>query len=499
MMGVVNVITRNGSGINGTEFSSSYQTTEGMVQERLSMGKKLDNGIDALISFSGLQARGADRFFDFGSSGISGTANGLNGEDVKQGFARLSYKSLSFDFLYGNRHKEDPTSSLLSDPLTRTVLNNPHLQTQLQYNESFANNTLNVLARVFLGQYDFSQSFFLGGEKFRVTGPSSWHGAELRLLSTAITNHQLMMGVEYQNSTSIKQTFQNSATDENLIVTNSAVVRIGVYAQDGWRITDTLSATVGLRYDYNNWIGNRLSPRGALVWQATPKTTFKVLYGRAHRSPNSYERDFSSVAVTGAVNSGLNGETVDTTELVADYQPITNMIVRASAYYWNMHGIITEQFDLATNNFVYQPTPHRIIAKGTELSVDKTWDWGARTRASFGIQDADQHHSHLPNSPYHLGKLNLSVPIPLMKNLRAGYELQYYGKRKTVDGPNTDSYFLSNLNLVTDVRWVKGLEASLSIYNLFDENYQHPTTASNWQNIFLQPDGTLRFRMDYRF
>ena len=33
------------------------------------------------------------------------------------------------------------------------------------------------------------------------------------------------------------------------------VIRVGVYAQDEWRITDTLSATVGLRYDYNTWIG----------------------------------------------------------------------------------------------------------------------------------------------------------------------------------------------------------------------------------------------------
>jgi len=76
--------------------------------------------------------------------------------------------------------------------------------------------------------------------------------------------------------------------------------------------------------------------------------------------------------------------------------------------------------------------------------------------------------------------------------------LQYYGKRKTLDGTHTDNYFLSNLNVVTDVRWVKGLEASLSFYNLFNEHYQQPTDV-NWQSSLLQPGRTIRLRMDYRF
>lgn len=86
-----------------------------------------------------------------------------------------------------------------------------------------------------------------------------------------------------------------------------------------------------------------------------------------------------------------------------------------------------------------------------------------------------------------------------MTGLRAGYELQYFGKRKTLDGPDTSSYLLSNLSLITDVRWVKGLEASLSIYNLFNKHYEHPAADTNWQNSFAQPGRTLRLKIDYRF
>lgn len=499
MLGVVNIITRKGSDIQGVELSASYQTAETMPQERITAGKKFDNGVDALISFSGLQARGINRFLDFGSTGISGVARGMDGEDIKQLFARASYQALSFDFIYGNRKKEDPTGSYFSDPLAPgQYVRDRYLNTQIQYNDNFADNTLNVLGRLFLGQHHYESPSISDGQKGFATGPSNWHGAELRLLSTAVTDHKLMLGVEYQNNTHIKQTFQNfSNPDENILI-KSSVARIGVYAQDEWRITDKLSATAGLRYDYNHWIDSRLSPRGALIWQATQEITLKALYGRAFRAPNSYERDYTD-NVSQVANPGLRGEMIDTAELVADYFPVPSLNLRANVYAWDIQNLITLGMDPFSQLPQYQQTTGKVRARGAELSFDKTWDWGARFRGSFGIQDAGQKGSHLPNSPYHLGKLNISIPIPMMKNLRAGYELQYFGKRKTLDGSNTDSYVLSNLNLVTDVQSVKGLEASLSVYNLFNENYQHPAADVNWQNFFWQPGRTVRFRLDYRF
>ncbi|WP_240142458.1 TonB-dependent receptor plug domain-containing protein [Nitrosomonas oligotropha] len=499
MLGVVNIITRKGSDIKGAELSASYQTAEMMPQERVTLGKQFDNGADALISFSGLQARGADRFFEFGDSGISGLAHRMDGENVKQMFARASHGPLSFDFIYGNRRKDDPTGMFFSDPLVSgQSQRDQRLNTQIQYNDNFASNTLNVLGRAFLGQYRYDNPMIYGGDRTLSTGPSDWHGVELRLLSTAFADHKLMAGFEYQNNTSIKQTFQNfSSPDENIAI-KSSMMRLGVYLQDEWRITDTLSATAGLRYDHNQWIGSRLSPRGALIWQATPKATFKALYGRAHRSPNSNERDYND-GVAQVANPGLHSEFIDTAELVADYLAQPTLNLRANVYAWDMYNLIDLGIDPLSGLSQYQQTSKKVLARGAELSLDKTWDWGARLRGSFGIQNAEQQHSHLPNSPYYLGKLNLSIPIPLITGLRAGYELQYYGKRKTLNGTDTDSYVLANLNLVTPVPQAKGLEASLSIYNLFNENYLHPAADTNWQNAFWQPGRTVRFRLDYRY
>lgn len=499
MLGVVNIVTRKGADVQGAELSASYQTAEIMPQERVTLGKQFANGTDALLSFSGLQSRGADHFFEFGDSGISGIAHRMDGENVKQMFARASHGPLSFDFVYGNRRKDDPTGMFFSDPLVSgQYQRDRRLNTQIQYNDHFLGDTLNIMGRLFLGQYRYDNPMLYGGEKTLSTGPSDWHGAELRLLSTAFTDHKLMAGFEYQNNTSITQTFQNfDNPDENTRI-KSSVMRLGVYLQDEWRITGTLSATVGLRYDHNHWIGSRLSPRGALIWQATPKITLKALYGRAHRSPNSYERDYGD-GISQAANPGLRSEFIDTAELVADYLAQPTLNLRASVYAWDMYHLIALGIDPLSGLSQYQQNSGKVVARGAELSLDKTWDWGGRLRSSFGLQNAEQQNSHLPNSPYYLGKLNVSLPIPLITGLRAGYELQYYGKRKTLDGSNTDDSVISNLNLVTNIPQVKGLEASLSIYNLFNEHYLQPAADTNWQNTLLQPGRTVRLRLDYRF
>lgn len=499
MLGVVNIITRSGSDLQGIELSGAYQTAESMTQERVSIGKQFNNGVNALVSVSGLQARGRDFFFDYGATGISGVARGMDGENVKQVFARVTRGPLAFDFIYGDRKKEDPTAAYFSDPLVPGQWQKDRrLHTQLQYNDNLANNTLNVLGRLFLGYFDWQSPLYFDGEKTVFTGPSNWHGAELRLLSTVLANHKLMLGVEYQNNTRIRQTAKNAVHPEENITVDSSVLRIGVYIQDEWRISDTLSATLGLRYDYNGWIGSRLSPRGAVIWQATPKTIFRALYGRAHRSPNSYERDYDD-GFTQVANTGLRSESIDTLELVADYLPQPNMNLRATVYAWNLNKLITLGIDPDSGLTQYQQTRKKVLARGVELSLNQTWDWGARLRSSYGIQHVEQQGAQLPNSPYHLGKLNVSIPIPLMTALRAGYELQYYGKRKTLDGSFTNGYFLSNLHLTSDVRRIKGVRASLGIYNLFDENYQHPAADTNWQNSLSQLGRTVRFRLDYRF
>ena len=64
MFGVVNVITRRGADVGGTELAISVQSPQARAEGRASWGALLDNGTDVLLSVSGLRARGEDRWMD---------------------------------------------------------------------------------------------------------------------------------------------------------------------------------------------------------------------------------------------------------------------------------------------------------------------------------------------------------------------------------------------------------------------------------------------------
>lgn len=496
MFGVVNVITRSGADLSGTELALAAQRPQGLREGRASWGKRLDNGADVLVSVSGLRARGEDRFYDFGASGVSGVAAGLDGERARQLFGRVAGGPWSFDFVYGDRHKDDPTGSFSSDPLVPgQYVYDSHALAQLQYEDAFAGDTLHVSGRLFKGSYRFRSILSYGtGVSFPADG--DWRGTEWRLVSTALSGHKLMLGLEAQENIRTNQATLALADPANNIDVPKSGYRVGVYLQDEWRIDDKWTATLGLRADRDSGRSLQTSPRVALIWQATVGTTLKALAGRARRAPNVFESDYDD-GRTQVRNPTLKGEFVDTVELVADHRLSRDLTLRGSVYQWTMHDLVTLGLDPVSGLTQYR-SGDKVTARGLELSADKTWNSGARLRGSASLQDvAYVSGAALPNSPRLLGKINLSGPLNVA-GLRAGYELRYDSKRLSLDGTRLGGYAVSNLTLSTDTL-VKGLELSVGAFNLFDKRYAQPAADSNWQNAFAQDGRSVRIKLGFGF
>jgi len=506
LFGVVNIVTRTGASLNGLQLEAGYQSPQSLREGRVTYGKQLDNGLDVLLSAKGVRARGEDLFMAYpgagpGGADVSGTARGMDGLRDEEFYAQLARGAWSFNFAYGDHRKDDPTAAYFGDPLVpgqyqrdRSMLG------QLQYQDSFAGDTLHLLARAFMGQERYSGLFNYGGVPWLSTGSGDWHGVEARLLSTAWAGHKLMAGFEYQDSSRRDQTNINTTDPADPFNVNipGKGWRMGVYVQDEWALTPQLSTTLGLRADRNSDTGSAFSPRAALIWNATPETTLKALYGRAHRAPNAFERDYDDNGQSQVANPGLAGETIDTLELVADHRLRRDFHLRASLYRWKMEDLVTLGVDSLA--FPQYQSGEQVNATGLELSALKTWDWGGRLRASLSRQDVSyQSGGGLDNSPRLLGKLNFSGPL-MNTGLLLGYELQYDGKRQTVAGNKLDGYWLSNLHLVAD-EWARGLEVSLGLYNLFDTRYEHPAALNtvNWQNALRQDGRSVRLKVVYQF
>lgn len=504
LFGVVNVVTRSGAGVDGTELAGSYQIPQSARQGRATWGKTLDNGLDVLVSATAYKSDGEDLFFEFPGAteaphfyaNESGVAYGMDGEEDKELFTSLARGPWSFDLSYGDRRKDDPTATYLSEPLVSgQYQRDRYLVTQLQYQDSYADETLHLLARLFLGRHRYTGQFSYG-TPYSYKGFSDWQGVEVRLLSTTWAGHKLMIGMEYQDNSRRDQSNEDQLDPANNLLIAGSGWRLGVYAQDELALSETLTATLGLRFDSNDVTDNEWSPRAALIWKASPNTTVKGLYGRAHRAPNAYEADFED-AVSQVANPSLEGESIDTLELVIDQRVRRNLNVRASLYHWNMRGLVTLGTDPLSGLSQYQ-SGEDIEANGVELSADTTWDWGGRLRGSLSYQDvAYASGAGLDNSPRFLGKLNLSGPLAAT-GLRFGYELQYTSERQAIDGSDLDGYWLSNLQL-SSYTWVRGLEVSLGLYNLFDTRYEHPGADINWQNALEQDGRSARLKLSYRF
>ena len=496
MFGVVNLVTREGRKIDGTELALSTRSPQAQREGRVTWGKQFDNGTNVLLSVSGLYARGEDRFFSYGTTGISGTAAGLDHERDRNVFLRLQRGPWSIEMIEGARRKGDPTAAYFTDPLAPgQYIQDTYQLGQAHYQESFADNTLQASARVFVGKYRFEE-VGVYGTPFLSLAAGDWHGVELRLVSSALANHKLMAGLELQVDSRRDLSFLDTSAPANDIVVPGSGYRQGVYVQDEWRASESLVATVGLRLDHNDRTGTQASPRAALVWQAGTATTLKALYGRAHRAPNSFERDYAD-GVSQVANPALKGESIDTLELVADQRVGSDLHLRGSAYQWTMRDLITQGIDPSSGLPQFQ-SGDDVKAKGLEVSADKTWSGGGRLRGSVSIQRVHQGgNTRLLNSPRLLAKLNYSAPLP-WAGLRLGYEVQYNSQRLTLDGSELGGYAVSNLHLGTD-KWVPGLELGLGVRNLFDKRYQHPAADFNWQNAFDQSGRSVRFEARYRF
>jgi outer membrane receptor for ferrienterochelin and colicin len=495
MFGVVNVITRTGASVAGTEVAAAWQQPQRLGEGRASWGRKLDNGVDVLFSVSGLRSRGEDRFFEFGSTGISGIATDQDGDHDKEFVARVARGPWSLEVVDGIHRKDNPTGTYKSDPLVPGQYQGDRYSlAQWQYQDDHFGDTLQFQARLFAGraQYDGALSY---GAPSILNAVSDWRGLELRLLSTVLAGHKLMLGLEYQDNPHVRQSVTHPADPASDFVVVGSGQRTGVYVQDEWRVSDAVTATLGLRVDRNNVTGNQASPRAALIWQATPATTLKALLGRAHRAPNAYERDYTD-GVSSVNNPTLQGESIDTLEMVADHRVASDLQARASVYQWTMRDLITLGADPVTGLARYQ-SGDTVHAKGIELSIDKTWGWGGRARGSLSLQNVRYANgAALLNSPQRLAKLNVSTP--LAAGSRLGYELRYDSSRRTADGTELGGYTLSNLRLSTD-RLAKGLELSLGISNLFDKAYSQPNSDAGWQNALEQDGRGVRVEALYRF
>jgi iron complex outermembrane receptor protein len=92
-------------------------------------------------------------------------------------------------------------------------------------------------------------------------------------------SNRLIYGVNYRHN-SLSSSTTDAFSREN---------RLGLFLQDEWRVIQSLTLVAGLRYDIDTFTNPKLSPRVALIYQASPEQTFRVSGSVAYRPPTLFE------------------------------------------------------------------------------------------------------------------------------------------------------------------------------------------------------------------
>jgi outer membrane receptor for ferrienterochelin and colicin len=108
-------------------------------------------------------------------------------------------------------------------------------------------------------------------------------------------SNRLIYGVNYRHNS-----LSSNATE-----TFGREDRLGLYLQDEWRATQSLTLVAGARYDLDSFINPTISPRVALIYQAAPEHTLRASASIAYRPPTLFEThaDLRSVLTVPSVFS----------------------------------------------------------------------------------------------------------------------------------------------------------------------------------------------------
>jgi outer membrane receptor for ferrienterochelin and colicin len=473
--GVINIITRSGSDINGI----SVQATYGIMKDAtacqnisLAAGKKIHDFEFSIAGFIGQGNRSDQVYSDFhGNKFNMAGKSDLNPTNINIG---LSWKGLSFRGIY------DSYQTLVGDGYD--VI--PAVPYRMNFNSTFAelkyvwrlNDKITITPKVnykrqqpwLTPQTDSVAAYDFLAE--RISGNLS--------LSYNITrNINLVAGAEV---------FHDAATelDTGRFVNGNKMVNYMNYAGfvQGLIKHRVVNIIFGARYDRHSLYGDALVPRVGLT-KKIKRFNFKLLYSQSFRAPAI---ENINQALT---PNGIRPEKTEVTELEGGFE-----ITRKSFITLNLYNISTLNpivyYVVGLNTDAYINFGHS-GTRGIEAEYKTRHHWGYVT-ANYAFYTA-QGNSEVPNYqvpgntsqllafPAH--KINLSASININKQFSINpsvlYRSESYGY---ITNTNPDSAALGipllhkfnaqiyvNLFLNCNNFLVKGLNAGIGVYDLFDQ------------------------------
>jgi iron complex outermembrane receptor protein len=496
LFGVINVITKR-PGAPGTKGAYAAAGSGDTKQLRVADVHELPDGTTLQWSASRALMAGVDTAQTSPGAPDTAASTGTDYERRSSVYLRALHGDWTATALHAERIKGAPIlpGAVWGDP--RTSNRDEHSMLDLTWQHALDPHT-DLTARWFVGHYLFVGRYAwdyppVTINEDLVTG--QWWGLEARAFSTRFAGHKLMLGVDYQDNTHLRQAnFDLDAAHTSYLDDRRSSWRGALSAEDQMALSPQLDFTAGGRWDHSSGYGGQFSPRLALVWHPEAAWVGKLIYGSAYRTPNAYEAYYHVDTNPGGykLNPQISSETVRGTELALQWQPDASDRFNASVYENRASGLLLLTVDPADQMLVFR-NAGSARTRGIELEAEHLWPGGAKLRANLSLQGSPvQTGADLTDdAPRRMLKLMQTVPVGHGWNL--GAEWQAVSRRDAAAG-----YGKANLTLSTPLA-AHGWSFSASVFDLLDRQPDDPGPDLINQPTVQQRGRSALLRVEYGF
>jgi outer membrane receptor protein involved in Fe transport len=495
MFATINIVTKSPVEYEPVRVSAETDSF-GERKVSVSSSQYLGRGANLLVSASMFNNAGQSLYFpSFDSPETNhGLAVDMDGEKGYHTFANLIWRDWSFLAYFNDREKLVPTgwySTVFNGRGTKVSDGRGFIESAYQH-EIGAHGQLRW--RLYYDQYRYTGRYdFAGLEDDRDGAKGDWLSSQLTYRFALPRLGTMTVGTEASWDLRALQTYaQVSPLPAELLRIDRKNRSLAAFFQDEYEISRRWKLYVGGRLDHSRYDSLSITPRIALVYQPSPTSAIKLLYGRSFRDPTAFEQFYDDSGSSQIPNPLLRPERMQTVEAVFERAIGKRLQLSANVYRYRLQNLITAA--PLTDGVQQYRNVDRICSNGVELEAKARLGSRLNFNASLTQQNStyDAESPVRVNSPARVGILSLQSPM-WSERLNVSATLQYLSQRMTFAGGFVPPVYLVNLAFANR-RFRNGTEMQFGVRNLLDRRYWDPSGLAedtdriqqNGRNVYLR-------------